>query len=616
MSLLSIQEIRVSFGADDVLRGVSCEINAGDRIGLVGRNGVGKTTLLRVIAGTLEPMGGRRRVAARTRIWLVEQVPKLSGGGTVEGEVLSAAGELVELEQALQQAAEAMARSGGEEVAEAYAALERRFEAQGGFGYRVLVEEVLTGLGFAKSEWDKPVSRLSGGERSRLGLAKALVAQPDLLLLDEPTNHLDLDGLRWLEGFLARWPRAVVVTSHDRYFLDQVASRVWHLTGGRLRAYPGNYSRFEELRAAELVRRQQEYEAQQELIAKEEAFIRRYRAGQRAREARGRQKRLDRLERLEAPANERPLRLRLGAARSGRIVLSSKGLTVGYGVHPVLRVGELEVERGAHIALLGPNGSGKSTLLKTIAGELSPVEGAFRLGASVRVVHYWQEAEDLDPHSTILEEILRAPNIELQAARDLLGRFLFSGDDVSKPVSGLSGGERSRLALARLVLADANLLLLDEPTNHLDIPGREALEEALGAYEGTIIFASHERRLIARLASQLWLIEGGGLRTFDGSLDENVHIGEAPKARRIKKASTPRPPSEKVLAERPDERRAALEAEIQQREEELAAIGKEVNDASARGDVEAVRSLGRHFQKLQDAIERLLGEWIAPGSAR
>ena len=614
MSLVSMQDVALSFGAEDVLMGVSCEINVGDRIGLVGANGAGKTTLLRIIAGVLEPTGGRRHAARRARIALVEQVPRLSGGANVHDEALSAVGELMELERALQRAAEAMASSSGGDAAEQYAALERRFDAGGGFGYRVLVEEVLTGLGFGQSEWEKPVSRLSGGERSRLGLAKALVRQPELLLMDEPTNHLDLDGLRWLEGFLTRWRGSLVVTSHDRYFLDQVASRIWHLADGRLWAYPGNYSKFEELRGPELRRQQQQYEAQQEFIGKEEEFIRRYRAGQRAREARGRQKRLDRLERLELPTKERRLRLRLGAARSGDIVLSTKGFAAGYGASRLVGVGELEVKRGARIALLGRNGSGKTTVLKTFSSELAPVEGALRLGGNVRVVHYWQEAEDLDPRSTLLEELLRVRNLGLQEARDLLGRFLFSGDDIFKTVGTLSGGERSRLALARLLLADANLLLLDEPTNHLDIPGREALEEALATYEGTIIFASHDRRLIARLASQLWLIEGGGLRTFDGSLDEYESIGEAPKARPTKRASAPRPPSKKVLAERPDERRAALEVEIHQGEEELAAIGQEITDASARGDVEAVRSLGQHYQELQDANDRLLEKWIAPGS--
>ena len=614
MSLVSLQDVALSFGAEDVLKGVSCDINAGDRIGLVGPNGAGKTTLLRIIAGVLEPTGGRRHAARRARMALVEQVPRLSSGGGVHEEALSAVGELMELERALQRAAEALASSSGGDAAEEYAVLEQRFEAEGGFRYRVLVDEVLTGLGFARPEWEKPVSQLSGGERSRLGLAKALVSQPELLLMDEPTNHLDLDGLRWLEGFLARWRGSLVVTSHDRYFLDQVATKIWHLADGRPSAYPGNYSKFEKLRAPELRLQEQQYEAQQEFILKEEAFIRRYRAGQRAREARGRQKRLDRLERLELPAKERRLRLRLGAARSGDMVLSTKGFAAGYDATPLVAVGELEATRGARIALLGPNGSGKTTVLKTFAGELAPVEGALRLGANVRVVHYWQEAEDLDPRSTLLEELLRVRNLGLQAARDLLGRFLFSGDDIFKSVGALSGGERSRLALARLLLADANLLLLDEPTNHLDIPGREALEEALATYEGTIIFASHDRRLIARLATQLWLIEGGGLRTFDGSLDEYERLGEAAKPAPAKRAATPRPPRKKV--QRPDERQAALEAEIQQREEELAAIGQEITDASARGDVEAVRALGQRYQELQEASDRLLEEWVAPGSDR
>jgi ATP-binding cassette subfamily F protein 3 len=428
--------------------------------------------------------------------------------------------------------------------------------------------------------------------------------------MDEPTNHLDLDGLRWLEGFLGRWRGAFVVTSHDRYFLDQIPTRIWLLTEGRLQAYPGNYSKFESLRTDQVRRQQQEYEAQREVIEKEEAFIRRYGAGQRAREARGRQKRLNRVERLEAPRHERNLRLQLGATRSGHVVFSTKRLSAGYGGQPVLRVPEMEVERGARIGLLGPNGSGKSTLLKTIAGDLAPVDGSFRLGAGVRVAHYWQEAEGLNPRHTVLEEVLHTRNMALQLARDLLGRFLFSGDDVYKSVSALSGGERSRLALLRLLLAEANLLLLDEPTNHLDIPARESLGDALATYKGTIIFASHDRRLIGDLATSLWLIEEGSLRVFDGTLTEYDRPRATPEPKR---EAPPRPPPRRPPVPRPDQPRenmaGALEAGISSKEEELAALGDEINAASERGDVEAVRTLGAQFREAQAELDRLLEQW-------
>ena len=377
MILVSASNLYVSFGSFDVLDDVTCQVEKRDRIGLIGRNGSGKTTLLRALAGTQESTGGRRHVVQGLNVELVEQVPQPKSA-TVYEFALSSCAELVKMERALERGAEELAESSSDGAAARYEALQLRFEAAGGFSYHVLVEEVLTGLGFPRATWDGPVAALSGGERSRLGLARALASSPDVLLMDEPTNHLDLDGLRWLEGFLGRWRGAFVVTSHDRYFLDQVATRIWLLAEGRLQAYPGNYSQFESLHTDHVRRQQQKFEAQREVIEKEEAFIRRYGAGQRAREARGRQKRLNRVERLEAPRQEPSLRLELGASRSGRVVFSTKHLSVGYDGQSVLRVAEIEVDRGARIGLLGPNGSGKSTLLKTIAGDLAPVDGSFR----------------------------------------------------------------------------------------------------------------------------------------------------------------------------------------------------------------------------------------------
>ena len=610
MILVSLSNLSISFGSFDVLNGVTCQVDQGDRIGLIGRNGAGKTTLLRALSGTEEPTHGRRQAARGTNVELVEQVPPLVKSATVYDLALSSCAKLIEMEREIERLAEELAGSWSEDAAARYDALHLRFEAAGGFHYRVLVEEVLTGLGFPKTTWDGPVEALSGGERSRLGLARALAASPDVLLMDEPTNHLDLDGLRWLEGFLGRWRGAFVVTSHDRYFLEQIPRRIWLLAEGRLQAYPANYSKFESLRADQVRRQQQEYEKQREAIEREEAFIRRYGAGQRAREARGRQKRLNRVERLTAPRQERDLRLELGATRSGRVVFSTQLLSAGYDGQPVLRIAEMEIERGARIGLLGPNGSGKSTLLKTIAGELAPIDGSFRLGAGVRVAHYWQEAEGLNLRHTVLEEVLNARDMDLQPARDLLGRFLFSGDDVHKSISALSGGERSRLALLRLLLAEANFLLLDEPTNHLDIPARESLGDALSTYKGTIIFASHDRRLIGDLATSLWLIEEGLLRAFDGTLTEY----DRPRATPEPRSEAPRrSPSRKPAVHRPDQPRedlaGALEAGIHSKEEALAALGQEINAASERGDLEAVRSLGARFSEAEAELDRMLEQW-------
>jgi len=607
--------VAVSFGAEDVLEGVRCAVNAGDRVGLVGRNGAGKTTLLRILAGTVAPSSGKRHVARATTTALVEQVaPAASSTSTVRDEALSGITDLLRLESELQEAARALS-SGREDANQKYADLHARFEAGGGFTYESRMSQVLTGLGFAKDEFDQPLSTLSGGQRSRLGIARALLAGPDLLLMDEPTNHLDFDGLRWLEGFLNRLPAvrqaragAFVVASHDRYFLDRVARQVWHLDRGRLRTYRGNYTRFEEQRSADAGRQSSEYAAQQEVIAREEEFIRRYRAGQRAREARGRAKKLARLERVEAPAKSRTAAIKLGSTRTGDLVLGARSLVAGYGRTALVEVGNLDLERGARVALIGANGTGKTTLLRTLSGELPAVAGSLVRGANLRLKHYWQEAEDLVPASTVMEEVMRDTALNPQEGRDLLGLFLFSGDDVLKTVSVLSGGERSLLALARLASSGANLLLLDEPTNHLDIPAREALEGALASYQGTLVFASHDRRFISKLARRLWIVAGGRLVQFEGTFEEY----EREQGQRAQAPATPRPavPRPKAaLQVRQSADGARLEAEIEACERRLEELGLEINEASARGDLGAVARLGREFQEVQAELERLVAEW-------
>ncbi len=511
----------------------------------------------------------------------------------------------------MEQAAEAMA-AGDEAATERYAHYLERLENEGGFSYEAQLSQVLIGLGLPESQWDKPVSMLSGGQRNRLALAKALLYGPDVLLMDEPTNHLDLRGLQWLEGFLNRWPGTVIVTSHDRFFLDAIANRIWHLDFGRLKAYPGNYTKFEELRVADAARQQKEFEAQREFIAKEEAFIRRYGAGQRAREAKGREKRLNRLERVQAPQHNRTTSLSFSASRSGDIVLTSKGIDVGYGGHTVLSIPELDLYRGERVALIGPNGTGKSTLLKTIAGELAPTNGNVRTGAAVSIGHYWQEAENLDLNASVLDDLLRDSTLELQQARDMLGHFLFSGPDVEKKVSMLSGGERSRLALAKLVLSQGNLLLLDEPTNHLDIPAREALEDALEGYTGTLVFASHDRRLIAQIATRLWVIEDGSLVSFEGTLEEyDAARAPARAPERASEASKPRPAMSKNRQRDLEAQVLALETKIEEQEAHIEDLGTQINAASEKGDLEAVMEFGVSYETAQLKLDQLLEEWTA-----
>jgi ATP-binding cassette subfamily F protein 3 len=613
VSLLTLQNIQVSFGGDDILLGISGDIEKGDRIGLVGRNGAGKTTLLHVLSGDLRPSQGQRHIARDISVGIVEQVAtQETSSRTVYAEGLTAVAGLLDLEMQVEDAAHALS-DGGEAAATRYAELQHEFEHRGGYLYRSRLAQVLNGLGLPESQWHQQVSELSGGQRTRLALAKALLSASDLLILDEPTNHIDVEAMKWLDEFLTRWPGTLVVTSHDRYFLDRVVNRVWSIENGRMRSYRGNYSQFVRQREADRELLQKQAAAQAEMIAKEEAFIRRYGAGQRAKEAQGRQKRLDRVERIVVQKDQRSTTFKLKAQRSGEVVLTTKDLEVGY-TDTLLYAGSLEVERGQRVALLGANGSGKTTLLKTIARELDARAGSLRLGSNVSLAHYWQEAENLDAGATVYEEMRRDRVMDPQEVRNILGAFLFSGTDVDKQVSALSGGERSRLALAKLMLENANLLLLDEPTNHLDIPARESLEDALSEYPGSILFVSHDRRLIADLATVLWVVEDGRLKVFEGSFEEYLERPAAKEAAPVvsKQAPPPPPKASSAAPKLTYKQQAAItkiETDIEAKETALAELVEQIHDASSRGDARALADLGQQHDDLKAEIDALMDEW-------
>src|SRR5260221_3931911 len=395
-----------------------------------------------------------------------------------------------------------------------YDELQTRFEHAGGYTYENRVDQVLDGLGFTREQQEAPVVQLSGGQQTRAALGKLLLQEPDLLLLDEPTNHLDLAALEWFEAYLSSWKGAMVIVAHDRYFLDKVVSRIIEMSFGRIEEYPGNYTRYLHLREERMERRTREYETQQAHIAHTEEFIRRYKAGQRSREARGRQKLLNRLERVERPQDFPEMQFEFSPViDSGQMGLSTQKLAAGYlsletqdgfqqpaEAKVLLHVADLELLRGDRVGLLGPNGAGKTTLLRTIIGELQPTGGHVYPGHNVRIGYYSQTHSRLNAQRTIVDEIRQVSALSEEGARSVLGRVLFTGDDVFKPIGALSGGERSRVALALLTLQGSNFLVLDEPTNHLDLQSRQFLEEVLGEFEGTMLFVSHDRYFIDSLA--------------------------------------------------------------------------------------------------------------------
>src|SRR5829696_5807303 len=557
-TVLTVNDLAKFYGPDEVFRGVSFQVADREHVALVGVNGAGKSTLLQIIAGLDTASAGEIAIARGARMAVLAQEPRFESQRTVRqeaqlafDEALTALARMRELELAMQSA------SGGslDQLFEEYERLSLHFEVSGGFDVEHRTEEVLMGLGFSSEQMDEPVQTLSGGQKTRIALAKALLADPDLLLLDEPTNHLDLGMLDWLEGFLGSWRGAFLVVSHDRYFLDRVTSRTLDLSFGRLEDYPAPYGRYLLLRAERRARQLQEYEEQRELIARTEEFIRRYKAGQRSREARGRQTRLDRLERLDRPQEHAALTLRVQPTiRSGREVVTATPLRVGYsgsgGERVLVSTPELRVERGDRVAIIGQNGCGKSTLLRTIVGELRPLSGRIGFGTNVKVGYYAQGHEGLPVDGSPLSILASSQPMSEDAARTYLARFLFRGDEVHRAVSALSGGERSRLALACLLVEGANLLILDEPTNHLDIQSRETLEEMLTAYDGTVVFVSHDRFFIDRVATRVWDIADGSLVPYLGNYSD--------AAREKAKLSTPEPSAQRStpapVAEVPPER--------------------------------------------------------------
>ena len=623
MRLLTGSNLKALYGNVEVFSDIDVEVDDGARIGIVGPNGGGKTTLLRLLVGDTEPNAGSVSRAANLRVGYVPQLPADAGGGTLEDEVLEAFREVRRVEAELEDSALAIQRANPHDLRAAerrYSSLLHDFEALGGYDYYNRMERVVAGVGLPDDALRTPSSAASGGQRTRAALARALLTEPDLLVLDEPTNYLDFRGLAWLEGFLERSGHAFIVVSHDRYFLDRTVTRVLELEHGRLESYPGNFTRYRALKAERTERQQKEYERQQEFIAKEEYFIQRYKAGQRSREAKGRERRLDRLERLHAPERSHTVSVTAApASRTGQIVLSAESLEVGFAKNgrktKLLSVPDLKLERGSRTAIIGSNGAGKTTLLRTLLGLHPPLAGAGRLGHNVKFGYYRQGTDHLPGESSVLDALLDAKNVSISEARDYLARFLFRGDDVFQEVSTLSGGERSRLSLARLLLTAPNVLALDEPTTHLDIPSREALEAALLSYEGAALFISHDRQLISTLAERLWIVEDGTVTVFEGTFEEWARDNfqspprNSEKPRRTRGDHRRRRQARSAPAPEPQPPRVDHEQVISDLEASLAKLESELALASSQQRVEDIAKLGERYAATQARLERAWDEW-------
>lgn len=549
MSLLTAHQLAQTFGNHEIFAGISAKIEHGSKIGLVGPNGVGKTSLLRILAGLERPTQGGVYRAGGIRLGYLHQEAVdafASRENTVYGEMLTVFADLCALETKMA-VIEAQMATGmlTDAVFTEYSTLQTAYERQGGYTYTVRIEQVLQGLNLGAAEWQKPISHLSGGQKTRALLARLLLEEPDLLMLDEPTNHLDVQALEWLEKTLQRWEGALLAVSHDRYFLDHVVNTIWEMRTSEIEVYRGAYSAYARQRVERWARREKEFDATHERLNKEMNFIYKHIGSGRGRNmAMGKLRRISdelgtegkalkvarakaKFKDLRRPSGEwAQMNINLTATeQSGQLVLRTKNLVIGYD-DPLFIADDIQLQRGVCVALIGPNGAGKTTFLRTLLGQLSPLAGTMQLGHNVRIGYFAQTQETLNPTRSVLAELLHhqpgPPQRALDegAARGHLARYLFQGDDAYKPVRGLSGGERGRLALAILALQGANFLLLDEPTNHLDLPAQEVLQTVLDQYEGTILLISHDRYLVNHLATEIWELRDGCLNIFAGEYQE------------------------------------------------------------------------------------------------
>ncbi len=527
MSLVTGENLALLYGEVEIFSAVNLQINEESKIGIVGPNGSGKTSLLRLILGEYSPDKGNLSTLSDMKVAYVPQRPSVTNSPSVKDYIMGAFTAIQDIERLMEKYALEIQSSEGKDRKRAennFSICLEKYDVLGGHDHIRQFELITTGLGLDEDSLNTSTEAASGGEITRASLAKAILSNPDLLILDEPTNYLDFQGLNWLEDYLAKFTRSLLIVSHDRYFLDSLVQEIWEVDRGMLISGPGNYSKYIKDKSLRLKREISDYKRQQEYIAKEEAFIQKYRAGQRSREARGRQTRLERLERIEKPIIE-PSSLKVANIqinRSPQVPLKTRDLDIGFPHSPtrLIHVDTLELSKGTRTALIGPNGIGKSTLIKTLLGIIPPFSGKATLDRNVNVGYFSQGNIEFQNDSTVIESLIEIKNVPVQHARNHLARFLFKGDDIHKSISDLSGGERGRLALARLLNTDPNFLILDEPTTHLDIMSREALQEVLLAYQGTLLFVSHDRRLISSLANQLWIVEDKQIKIFKGTFEE------------------------------------------------------------------------------------------------
>jgi ATP-binding cassette subfamily F protein 3 len=624
MLLLSCSELARGFDDGPLFRGIGFELFAGERIGLVGPNGVGKTTLLRILAGLDQPDEGAVRLHAGARAALLRQQPTFEPGRTLIDEARSALDELILAQEDLVRTAERLAQTTDPNEHDALAARYERLNDllhhHDAYNVDHRVEHVLGGLGFVESDYGRAVDTFSGGQQSRLMLAKLLLAAPDVMLLDEPSNHLDIDATRWLEEYLVKQHEAMLIVSHDRYFLDRVVEKVFELNGKQINSYVGNYQAYVRQREERYQHQLKQWQAQQEYVAKQEEYIRRVHYGQLHKQAQSRRKALDRLELVERPTLIETPHMHFGdVRRTGDVVLQVEDLAKAYD-QPLFRDLSFTLERGRRLGIMGPNGSGKTTLLRVLMGEEASDKGAVQRGHLVSIGYYDQHLQTLDAELPVIRAVWPQPDPDVneQGMRDLLARFGLTGDQVYQQVGKLSGGERSRAALARLVAREVNVLVMDEPTNHLDLWACEALEAGLREFDGTVIVVSHDRYFLNRVVDLLIVLDGkGDASLIYGNYDTFLRMKGDEKA---KKDKAPRrnetPPAVEASKSKERRRRRFPYRKIEDLEAEIAAVEalvKELENRLASPDLyrdgDKVKETTRAFEETKARLRALYEHW-------
>ena len=630
MILLTLQNVTKSFAMNTVLKDVNLTLQAGSRMGLVGVNGSGKSTLFRLISGVMEPDSGTISLMKGARVGVLTQDADIQSDLTIQQELERVFEPVREMERRLRDLEAEMAEkhddpAAFDQLSKAYARLMDRFEDAGGYEWPSRIQGVLAGLGFARGRENQPANLLSGGEKTRLCLARLLLTQPELLMLDEPTNHLDLQSVEWLEDTLKKYKGTVLVISHDRYFLNSVCDCMAELSMRHLTQYEGNYDRFAVQRQANLERQLKEYKLQQAEIARQEAIIARYRMYNREKSikaAESREKRLEKMERLEKPVSEQKVRFAFETRRrTGDDVMFAKELSKGFEGRTLFEHFNLHLRAGDRVALIGANGVGKTTLLNILTGKLPPDSGTVVYGSNVDLGYYDQHQSGLHPDKDVLNELWDDfPRLEIDRVRGVLALFLLTGDDVFQPIRTLSGGEKGRVALAKLMLRKDNLLLLDEPTNHLDMDSREVLEDALEDFDGTILTVSHDRYFINRVANRVIEMRPDGVSEYLGNYDDYIEKKRLEALGRLEDATGGKTKTqldkekrrERLKKESAKQLRQSLkqaEQSIADTETKIAELEARMADPETYRDPNAAQSLARDHREAQAALDRLYEEW-------